>query len=91
MTKSSPAKLAYQKAYNARPEEVNKREKNNVARAHALKAGTVKKGDRKEVDHKVPLEDGGSNKPSNRRVVSEATNAGWRKGQSGYEPGKQKK
>ena len=36
MPKSSPAKLAYQKKYNARPEMVNRREDNNLARACLL-------------------------------------------------------
>lgn len=91
MTKSSPAKLAFQKEYNARPEEVAKRVKNNQARALAIKAGRVKVGDKLDVDHKTPLEDGGGNSPKNLRVVSEKTNRGWRSGQSGYEPGRQKK
>lgn len=91
MPKSSPAKLAYQKEYNAKPENVNKREKNNLARAHAIKEGRVKVGDGKDVDHIKPLDKGGSNAKSNLRVVSEKTNRGWRKGQSGYDPSKQEK
>jgi len=83
MLKSTPARLASQKAYNAQPEQVNKREANNRARYAALKAGTVHKGDNKEVDHKKMLKDGGTNAPSNLRVVSESTNAAWRKGKKG--------
>lgn len=83
MLKSTPARLASQKAYNARPEEVNKREANNRARYAALKAGTVHKGDKLEVDHKKMLKDGGTNAPSNLRVVSEHTNASWRKDRKG--------
>lgn len=45
--------------------------RNNANRA-AKRAGTIKKG--QEVDHKVPLRRGGSNSPSNRRVVSRRTN-----------------
>lgn len=91
MTKSSAEKLAYQKAYNARPEEVAKRVKNNQARAALIKEGRVKVGDGKDVDHKTPLEDGGGNQSKNLRVTSQKTNRGWRAGQSGYEPGLQKK
>ena len=91
MPKSTPNKLAYQKAYNAQPENVKKREANNRARYAALKTGAVKKGDNKDVDHITPLEDGGGNAPKNLRVVSEATNRGWRKGSASYDPGKQKK
>ena len=83
MPKSSPARLASQKAYNARPEQVKKRMKNNVARYAALKAGKVHIGDNKEVDHIKMLKDGGSNAPSNLRVISEHANAAWRKGKKG--------
>ena len=54
-------------------------------RADAVKAGRVKKGDGKVVDHKTPLRKGGSNKPSNTRVTTRKKNAGWRKGKSGYD------
>ena len=83
MPKSTPARLASQKAYNARPEQVNKREANNRARYAALKAGTVRKGDNKEVDHIKMLKDGGTNAPSNLRVISEHANAAWRRGKMG--------
>ena len=46
----------------------------NKARAHAMKAGKVKKGDGKEIDHKVPLRSGGSTKDSNTRVRSASAN-----------------
>lgn len=91
MTKSSANKLAYQKAYNAQPENVAKRVKNNQARAALMKQGRVKVGDGKDVDHRTPLEDGGGNAPKNLRVTTEATNRGWRKGSASYDPGKQKK
>lgn len=91
MPKSSPAKLAFQKQYNALPGNVIKREKENLARAHALKAGTVKKGDNLDVDHVKPLDNGGAAIDENTRVVTQKTNRGWRKGQSGYNPGLQPK
>ena len=79
MPKSTPGKLAYQKAYNAKPEMVNRREKNNAARAAALKAGKVHKGDGKDVAHKVALDSGGGNTEDNLRVQTAKKNRGWRK------------
>lgn len=86
MPKSSPQKLAYQKAYNARPEEVAKRVKNNAARREAIAEGKVKVGDGKDVAHKKSLENGGTNAKSNLTVQDRETNRGWRKGKSGYNP-----
>jgi hypothetical protein len=83
MPKSSPAKLAYQKKYNARPDIVNRREDNNLARAQMMRAGKVKKGDGKDVAHKVALDNGGSTDPKNLKVESAKKNRGWRK-TSGY-------
>lgn len=83
MPKSSPAKLAYQKKYNARPENVNRREDNNLARAQMMRAGKVKKGDGKDVAHKKALDNGGLTTPGNLEVESAHKNRGWRKS-SGY-------
>lgn len=65
--------------YDARPENVAKRVKNNQARSMLEKEGRVKKGDGKDVDHKKPLRSGGSNARSNLRVQSQSENRGWRK------------
>lgn len=83
MPKSSPAKLAYQKAYNAKPEMVKRREENNLARAKMMRAGKVQKGDGKDVAHKVALDNGGSTTDANLKVESAKKNRGWRK-TSGY-------
>lgn len=88
MTKSSPKKLAYQKAYNARPEEVAKRVKNNAARREMIKEGKAHVGDGKDVAHKKSLENGGGNSKSNLTVQSRKTNRGWRKGSGSYNPDK---
>lgn len=45
-----------------------------VARRRAEKAGQVKKGDGKDVDHKRPLSKGGSNTKANTRVQSASKN-----------------
>ena len=86
MPKSSKQKLAFQKAYNARPEEIRKRVLNNAARAEAMKKGLVHVGDNKDVAHIKALENGGGNTPGNTKVQSEKANRGWRKGKSGYNP-----
>jgi len=67
----------YKKEYrefHAKPEQKKNRAKRNTARRQAEAAGKVRKGDGKEVDHKKPLSKGGSNNPTNRRVVSRAVN-----------------
>lgn len=86
MNKGGAKKAAYDKAYNARPEEVANRVKRNQARAKLEKAGKVSKGDGKDVDHKTPLKRGGSNGDGNLSVKSQTANRGWRKGKSGYTP-----
>lgn len=84
--KGGPTKAAYDKAYNSRPSQVKKRMARNRARAALMREGVVKKGDGKDVDHKVPLARGGSNARSNLRVTSQKKNRGWRRGKSGYNP-----
>lgn len=88
MPKSTPAKLAYQKAYNARPEEVAKRVANNKARRELMKEGKVRVGDGKDVAHVKSLENGGTNAKSNLAVQSTAKNRGWRRGSGSYNPDK---
>jgi hypothetical protein len=88
MTKSTKAKLAYQKAYNARPEEVKKRVANNAARREMIKDGKVRVGDGKDVAHKKSLENGGTNAKGNLAVQSREQNRGWRRGSGSYNPDK---
>jgi hypothetical protein len=84
--KGGAKKAAYDKAYNARPEQVNNREKRNAARAQLMKEGVVKKGDGKDVNHKQPLDAGGGNSRKNLEATGQTANRGWRKGKSGYNP-----
>ena len=79
MNKGGPKKAAYDKAYNARPEQKKNRAERNAARREMEKAGVVHKGDGKDVDHKKMLDNGGSNARSNLRAVDQKTNRGWRK------------
>lgn len=68
-------KRNYKKEYadfHGKPEQVKNRSKRNVAR----KTMGLKKGDKREVDHKKPLSKGGSNGKKNLRVVSRSTNRG---------------
>jgi len=62
--------------YHGKPAQIAARSERNQARA---KMG-LKVGDKREVDHKVPLSKGGSNSKRNLRVVSRTTNR--RKGAS---------
>jgi len=73
----SPAERAYDRAYEARPEQVKKREERNRARAIMERKGAVHKGDGMDVDHKKMLKDGGKTTPSNLRVVTQKKNRGW--------------
>ena len=65
----------YEKEYrdfHGKPEQRKRRSERTMARRKAIKAGRVKKGDGKELDHKDfnPA----NNSPSNVRVVSRSTN-----------------
>ena len=46
----------------------------NTARRQAQKAGKVRKGDGKDIDHKKALRSGGGNSKSNLRVRSASAN-----------------
>ena len=60
--------------YHGKPEQRKNRSKRVLARREMEAAGRVKKGDKKDVDHKKPLASGGSNDISNLRVRSISTN-----------------
>ncbi len=89
MTKTSKKSLATKAKYNKRPSVQKKRVANNKARREGIREGRVKVGDGKHIDHKVPLDAGGSTKKSNTRVVSAKVNKAWRaKRPSMYTKGK---
>lgn len=56
--------------YHGKPDQ----RKNRAARNRARRKMGLKKGDPREVDHKVPLSKGGSNGKKNLRVTSRAAN-----------------
>ena len=68
-TKKRDYKKEYEQ-YHGRPEQIKARAERNAARS----AMGLKVGDKREVDHKVPLSQGGSNSKRNLRAVSRATN-----------------
>lgn len=90
MPKSSKEKLIFQRAYNAKPEMIKRREENNLARQREIRAGNARVGDGKDVAHKVALDSGGSNTLANTFVEKRSENRAWRKGVSGYKVGKDK-
>jgi hypothetical protein len=84
MPTSTKAKLAYQKEYNARPDEIKRRSQRNKAR----RAYEAKNGDLPstvDVDHKRMVKDGGSNDGKNLRAVHQSKNRAWRQGKKGYD------
>lgn len=78
MPKSSKQELKTKAEYNRRPDVQAKRVAQNRARRHAIAEGRAHVGDGTNVDHKTPLDKGGSGSDSNTRVVSEKYNKGWR-------------
>ena len=61
-----------QRAYNSRPEQKKNRASRNAARRSAEKAGKVRKGDGKDVDHRnMNPKD---NRKSNLQVISKSKN-----------------
>lgn len=64
--------------YDSKPEKIKGRAMRNAARAQLEKEGLVKKGDKKDVDHKNPVRSGGTNARSNLRVLPQSVNRAWR-------------
>lgn len=68
--------------YSSRPENVKKRVLRNKARAIMMKAGKARKGDGKDVGHKLSLSKGGSNSRSNLRMEDPGKNRSFRRSKS---------
>lgn len=71
------------KNYASKPSQKKKRAKRNKARRTMERAGKVRKGDGKDIDHKKPLSKGGSNSPSNWQVKSKSSNRSFKRTRSG--------
>ena len=69
--------------YTSKPAVVKKRVEQNRARKEMQDAGLVKKGDGKDVDHRVPLSKGGSGSRSNLRVVPASENRSFARNPNG--------
>lgn len=69
--------------YDSKPEQIKKRAQRNAARRKMEKAGKVRKGDGKDVDHKNRKTS--DNSSSNLRVTSASKNRSYsRKGEKGH-------
>lgn len=66
-------------SYQGKPEQIKNRAKRNAARAEMMKEGRARKGDGKDVDHKVPLSKGGSARKTNLRVVDKHANRSYKR------------
>ena len=81
---AKPASVA-KRAYNAQPEQKKRRAQRNAARRKMEKAGKVKKGDGRDVDHKSYNTSDNSN--SNLRVMSASKNRARNRGTGGRPKG----
>ena len=70
--KNATARSKQQRKYNGSPAQKKNRAKRNAARRKMEKAGKVKKGDGKDVDHKNGVKAGNGSK--NLRVKSKSSN-----------------
>ena len=90
MAKTPEKWLKAKREYNDRPEMRKRNALQKRAWRAEVKAGHIKPGDGKAVDHVKALDGGGSNAKNNLRVVPASKNKGWRKGTSTYSPAKGK-
>lgn len=70
-------------SYDSKPKVKKRRAKRNAARKQLMKEGLVKKGDGKDVNHKVPLSKGGSTKRSNLNVQKASKNRSYPRNKKG--------
>ena len=75
-------KTEYQK-YHGTAEQRKNRSERTIARNAANADGRTRKGDGKDLDHRVPLSKGGSNAKSNLRAVSRSENRSFSRTKTG--------
>jgi len=63
--------------YHSKPKQKKRRAQRNAARSKMVKAGRVRKGDGKDVDHKN--RNTADNSAKNLRATSQKKNRGWRR------------
>ncbi len=68
-----------ERQYDGRPDVKEKRALRNQARYLMIKAGKAKKGDGKDIDHRVELSQGGANKLSNLKAVPASSNRSFKR------------
>lgn len=78
MTKKRNYRKEYDE-YHGTAEQRKNRSQRNKARRKMAKAGRVHKGDGKDVNHKNPILNGGSNDSSNLNVMSKSKNRSMNK------------
>ena len=83
-TKSTAEKLAYQKAYDARPDQKALGVERRRERRHEIAAGKVAIGDGRDIAHVKAASQGGTTTPGNLKVEAAAKNRAWRAGEAGY-------
>ena len=69
--------------FQGKEEERKRRSERTVARNKAIKDGTVKRGDKKDLDHARPLSKGGTSAKSNLRAVSASSNRSFSRNADG--------
>lgn len=69
--------------HEKKPNRVKERAARNSARRAMMEEGKVRKGDGKDVDHKVPLSKGGSTSRKNLRVVPASENRSFSRNSDG--------
>ncbi len=84
MPKSSKAKLAFQKAYNATPAQKEAGVERRRLRRQEIREGKVAVGDGKDLAHKVAMDNGGRTTEANVKVQPASKNRAWRRGGTGY-------
>jgi len=88
-SKNPASKRDYQHEYAIEsPQRKKFRAKRNAARRELISEGVVRKGDGKDVDHKVPLSQGGGTSRSNLRAQSAHSNRSYKRTSSGAVKGK---